>query len=995
MAIVEAERIAGVRDLTGEQTRAISGALKIWVPFVIVSVGLLAAGSQDYPGLHIALDMAMALVPAVLSWLLWHIGLRMNRRFPQLVSAAFALAALLNFMHVLAAFEWPGALGAVSRQAQIWRPATWGVTTHLLPLGVLFAFRHAGEPRGKVMPFATGMVLLAGLLLVVFENVPAYSPRTVLGISRPFLLLAPLAWLAVAWIAWQRRANERMKMPVCLMAVTLVVANVAMLYSQTPADAFAMIAHLGRVTGYLVMLLALMHQATSDMQARIRAEVALAHSNSELEARVQQRTAELARTNDSLTKSEMRFRAFVSATSDAVYRMSPDWSEMGQLLGQDFIADTPAPERDWLRKYIHPLDQQEVMNAIHTAIRNKEVFQLEHRVIRVDGSLGWTFSRAVPLFDEHGEILEWFGAASDVTPRREAEEKSRAQFARLSLLDELTRAISQRHDVNSIYQVVIRTLEQQLPVDFACICLYDETGRRLTVSRIGARSEGLARELAMPENAQIVIDQDGIGRAVQGQLVYEADISGSPFALPARLARGGLRALVLAPLSVEGKVSAVLITARKEAASFSSADCEFLRQLSEHMSLATHQARLYSALQQAYEDLRETQQTVMQQERLRALGQLASGIAHDINNALSPAALYAQSLLEREPSLSEGARQRLTVINRAIEDVGDTVARMRTLYRPHDAELRLAPVDLNDLLKQVTELTRARWSDIPQEHGVVIELVMELAADLPAIMGAETEIRDALTNLIFNAVDAMAKGGTLTLRTRAKTLTLIDGRNSKVVEVEVSDTGAGMSEDIRNRCLEPFFTTKGERGTGLGLAMVFGMVERHSADIEVASELGRGTTMRLIFQEAAASELRNTDGPVPVLAPLRLLLVDDDPVILQSLKDVLTSDGHHVTTADGGQKGIDAFRSSHARGEPFDLVFTDLGMPKIDGRRVASAIKAVDSAIPVVLLTGWGQRIQGNGELPEHVDRVLSKPPRLAELRAALTELGAPPAARS
>ena len=967
-----------MQELTAEQTRAIGAAVGIWISFVLVSLLLLAAGSQEYGGLHTALDTAMALLPAVLAWLLWHIGRRVNRRFPQLVSVAFALAALMNFVHALVGIEWPGALAVMTRGADPWRPASWGVTTHLLPLGILFAFRHAGEPRGPVLRFSIGMVLLASLLLVLFRSVPAYTSPTLIGITRPFFAISPLAWLAVAWIAWHRRANDRVKVPVCLMAATLLVANLIMLFSQAPDDAVAMVSHLGRIAGYLVMLLALMQLATADMQGRIRAESALAAANLELESRVRERTAELGRTNDSLMKSEMRLRAFVSATSDAVYRMSPDWAEMGQLLGQDFIPDTNEPDRNWLQKYIHPLDQPMVMSAIREAIRNKAVFQLEHRVIRVDGSLGWTFSRAVPLLDDHGEILEWFGAASDVSPRREAEEKSRAQLARLSLLDEITRAISQRHDANSIFQVVIRTLEQQLPVDFACVCLYDEDARRLAVSHVGTHSEAVARELSLPEHAQVPIDQNGMARAMQGHLVYEADISGSEFPFPARLARAGLRALVIAPLTSEGKVFGALMAARREPGSFSSADCEFLRQLSEHLSLASHQARLHSALQQAYEDLRQTQQTVMQQERLRALGQLASGIAHDINNALSPAALYTQALLEREPSLTEGARERLTVINRAIDDVGDTVARMRSLYRPRDAELRLAPVDLNDLLKQVSELTRARWRDMPQEHGVVIDLVMDLAPDLPAIMGAETEIRDALTNLVFNAVDAMSKGGTLTLRSR---------RRHDLVEVEVSDTGAGMTEEVRHRCLEPFFTTKGERGTGLGLAMVFGMVERHSADIEVASELGRGTTMRLIFQEAGASQLRDTGAPVIAARPLRLLLVDDDPVILQSLKDVLTSDGHQVTTADGGQKGIDTFRSSRSRGESFDLVFTDLGMPKIDGRRVAAAVKASDAAIPVVLLTGWGQRIQGNGELPEHVDRVLSKPPRLAELRAALVEL--------
>jgi len=987
MATVEAEWNGGMRDLTAEQGRAMGAALAIWIPLVLVSPALLAAGAQEYSSLHIALDMAMALLPAVLAWLLWHIGRRINRRFPQLVSVAFALAALMNCVHLLAGIEWPGNLATVARAAELWRPATWGVTTHLLPLGILFAFRHAGEPRGKVLPSSLGMMMLAGVLLVLFRNLPAYSPPTLLGITRPYLVLSPLAWLAVAWFAWQRRANDRVKVPVCLMGCTLLVANIAMLYSQAPDDATAMVAHLGRIAGYLVMLLALMQLATSDMQARIRAESALAAANRDLEARVQQRTAELERTNDSLMKSEMRLRAYVSATTDVVYRMSADWSEMGQLLGQDFIADTSQPERNWLQKYIHPLDQQMVTDAIRAAIRDKEVFQLEHRVIRVDGTLGWTFSRAVPLLDEQGEILEWFGAASDVTARREAEDKSRAQLARLSLLDEITRAISQRHDADSIFQVVIRTLEQQLPVDFACVCLYDEVVGGLVLSRIGARSESLARELALPENAQVPIDQDVIGRALRGQLVYESNISAAAPPFPARLASAGLRAQVIAPLASEGKVFGALVAARRAPDSFSSTDCEFLRQLSEHMALASHQARLHSALQEAYEDLRETQQTVMQQERLRALGQLASGIAHDINNALSPAALYAQALLERESSLSDEARERLAVINRAIDDVGDTVARMRSLYRPRDAELRLAPVHLNDLLKQVSELTRARWRDMPQEHGVVIDLVMDLAPGLPAIMGAETEIRDALTNLVFNAVDAMSMGGTLTLRSRTRTLTQIDGRRSQAVEVEVSDTGAGMSEEVRNRCLEPFFTTKGERGTGLGLAMVFGMVERHSAYIEVASELGRGTTMRLIFQEAGASELRDAGAPVVAVAPLRLLLVDDDPVILQSLKDVLSSDGHHVTTADGGEKGIEAFRAARSRGETFDLVFTDLGMPKVDGRRVAAAVKASNAATPVVLLTGWGQRIQGNGELPDHVDRVLSKPPRLAELRAALAEL--------
>src|SRR5258706_7624312 len=288
------------------------------------------------------------------------------------------------------------------------------------------------------------------------------------------------------------------------------------------------------------------------------------------------------------------------------------------------------------------------------------------------------------------------------------------------------------------------------------------------------------------------------------------------------------------------------------------------------------QARLHTGLQKAYDELRQSQHTVMQQERLRALGQMASGIAHDINNAISPVSLYAESLLEREPNLSERARGYLTTIQRAIEDVARTVARMREFYREREAQLTLERVDVNRAIRQVVELTRPRWSDLPQQRGAMVELRTELSDNLPEIMGAEHEIRDALTNLIFNAVDAMPTGGTLTVRTRESP----GGDGGDRILIDVSDTGVGMDEDTRRRCLEPFFTTKGERGTGLGLALVYGMVQRHSADIEIESAVGRGTTMRLIFAVPPVAPIPSAPGAAPIrLSRLRLLIVDDDPLL--------------------------------------------------------------------------------------------------------------------
>ncbi len=209
------------------------------------------------------------------------------------------------------------------------------------------------------------------------------------------------------------------------------------------------------------------------------------------------------------------------------------------------------------------------------------------------------------------------------------------------------------------------------------------------------------------------------------------------------------------------------MAARREPESFSSGDCEFLRQLSEHVALAAHQAQLYDALQRAYEDLRQSQETVVQQERLRALGQMASGVAHDINNAISPIALYTESLLEREPTLSERARSYLTTIQTAIHDVARTVSRMREFYRPQEGHATLAKIELDRIIRGVVELTQARWRDLPQERGAVIDLQTDFAMPPAAIMGAENEIRDALTNLVFNAADAMPDGGTLTVRTKS------------------------------------------------------------------------------------------------------------------------------------------------------------------------------------------------------------------------------------
>ena len=400
------------------------------------------------------------------------------------------------------------------------------------------------------------------------------------------------------------------------------------------------------------------------------------------------------------------------------------------------------------------------------------------------------------------------------------------------------------------------------------------------------------------------------------------------------------------------------------------------------------------ALQQAYDDLRQTQQLIMQQERLRAVGQMASGIAHDINNAISPASLYAEALLERESDLSPRTRDYLTMIQRALDDVAQTVSRLREFYRQREPMLALAPVAMNRLVEQVAELTRARWGDLAQQRGVTVRMQLELAPGLPAILCAETEVREALINLIFNAVDAMPEGGTITLRTRLVEPAPDDGQLAARprVGVEVADTGHGMDDETRRRCLEPFFTTKGERGTGLGLAMVYGKAQRHNAELVIESEPGRGTTFRMLFP------LPLTEVEVPAGAgvgprprsPLRLLVVDDDPILLASLRQALVDDGHDVAACGDGQAAIEAFVAALQSGRPYAAVITDLGMPRVDGSQVAAAVKLAAPDTPVFLLTGWGQHFGVEGAVPPHIDRVLNKPPRLRELREALATVPPP-----
>lgn len=404
-------------------------------------------------------------------------------------------------------------------------------------------------------------------------------------------------------------------------------------------------------------------------------------------------------------------------------------------------------------------------------------------------------------------------------------------------------------------------------------------------------------------------------------------------------------------------------------------------------------ARLSEGIQNAYDELRRTQETVVQQERLRALGQMATGVAHDINNALTPICGYSQLLSDLLPGTSDAVRRALKNINQSAEDIARIVARMREFCRRRTDTEQLHKVDVNEVVENVIELTRPRWRDLPQRKGISVQVRQELAADVPYLLSDPSELREALINLVFNSIDALPKGGTITLVTRVSTPSHPEenGTPLKQLEVEVRDDGVGMDEKTRQRCLEPFFSTKAKHGgTGLGLAMVFGMMQRHDGSISVESAPDQGTCVRLTFpvrEKAAESPVEQKHTPAQ--RSLRVLCIDDEHLIREILTDSLGIFKHQVTVARDGKHGLELFRTAMREHVPYEIVITDLGMPDMDGYHVARTIKAESPRTPVIMMTGWGTMINDAHEKAPEVDAIISKPARIQELNNLLLEKAA------
>jgi PAS domain S-box-containing protein len=404
-------------DMTETADRSYSprcavGALVI---FGLLGGVLLAVGPKDYPNLHSILDTGMALLSSMLALLLWEMGSRISHPLPKWLAISFAATSLLEIIHVLVTVEWSGPLAAIAQEAHFLRPATWPPATHVLPVGVGYALWLSHRGKAGVLGYAAIVCGAGAGLFAAFQWLPTYTPPGPLGITRPALILAPLMWLTVGIASWRLRRSDRILRPLVWVTATLFLANAVMLYSQAPADAPAMVAHLGKICGYMVLLLSLMQMASQDMADRIRAERELAKLNENLERRVGERTQQL-------EVSEHRYRNVVELIQEAI------WIHIDGTI----VFANPAATKLFgaeaneallglsIFSLLHPDDREGSIERTRiVAAEGRAVPVREVRLLGLDGRTRIAATHAVPFAQDGRQAV--MASGRDVTAERAAE----------------------------------------------------------------------------------------------------------------------------------------------------------------------------------------------------------------------------------------------------------------------------------------------------------------------------------------------------------------------------------------------------------------------------------------------------------------------------------------------------------------------------------------------------------------------------------------------
>ncbi|MBO8131708.1 MAG: response regulator [Candidatus Marinimicrobia bacterium] len=356
-------------------------------------------------------------------------------------------------------------------------------------------------------------------------------------------------------------------------------------------------------------------------------------------------------------------------------------------------------------------------------------------------------------------------------------------------------------------------------------------------------------------------------------------------------------------------------------------------------------------------------------KKLIALGQISSGVAHDFNNVLT-GVLGRIQLLKRTVK-DKNLLKQINMIEKSALDGASKVAKIQEFSRTRKSK-EFKTINLKELVTDVIEMTRPKWKELADKKGMIIEPVIEMSDEIHVI-GDESDLRNAFTNIIFNAVDAMPEGGIIEIRAE-------DFNN--IVKIYIRDTGVGMSDEVKEKIFDPFFTTKGHAGTGLGMSEVYGIIRSHNGMIEIESEVGKGTTIILTLPTGKKTEREKIVKEEKVeTIPLNVMAIDDEEYILEVIRDILLEFGHNVATFQNPKEAIEEFKN-----EQYDVVLTDLGMPVMSGFDVARKIKSINKNTTVILLTGWNIKEEDDKKVTDYADYVLRKPFSIDNLVSVISE---------
>jgi PAS domain S-box-containing protein len=384
---------------------------------------------------------------------------------------------------------------------------------------------------------------------------------------------------------------------------------------------------------------------------------------------------------------------------------------------------------------------------------------------------------------------------------------------------------------------------------------------------------------------------------------------------------------------------------------------------------------------------KKIEKKLLQSAKLQALGELAAGIAHDFNNSLTVIMGHAEMLqneVEDQKTLAK-----LKIIEQAALNGTNTVKKIIDFTRSQPEKEEFKSINLNTTISNALELTSSRWRDVFQKKGLPFELDIELG-EIPPLSGNDLDLQQAFINIFLNGMDAMPHGGSLSVKTRCLQEFPVDSTDfidntDGYVQIAIADTGFGMDEETRKNIFDPFFTTKGVKRLGLGLSNTYGIIKRHRGTIKVESIKGKQTTF-FIYLPVLAAEPDSAQPVVPTSKgkqSARILVVDDEQDNVELLCELLTKLGHQAIAALSGQEALNKFQSDG----PFDIVFTDLGMPKMSGWELTEQLKIINSQLPVVLITGWGTQLEEEEVKAKNVNFVLPKPFQINQLTELINHI--------